>query len=113
MSGFRKLEGRTKPPVKGAVSRIEAALQAALGGNGETRADRAREALRGGAADPDMHIEAWLEAVASELQSGAGVLVPEEMVDAIAERMMADPGGSLRAHGKIEGGSIRNLVRRP
>lgn len=112
MSGFRETEDRSEPPVGEAVSRIEAALQAALCGNGKERADRARQALRGDAADRDVHIEAWLEAVAVELQFGAGAVVPEEMVEAIAERMMADPSRSMRAHGKIEGGSIQNLVRR-
>ena len=112
MGGFRETEGRSKPPVREAVSRIEAALQAALCGNGEERADRARQALRGDAADRDVHIEAWLEAVAVELQFGAGALVPEEMVEAIAERMLADPGRSMRAHGKVEGASIQNIVRR-
>ena len=111
MGGFRESDDRKKPPVREAVSRIEAALQAALCGNGKERADLARRALRGDAADRDVHIEAWLEAVASELQSGAGALVPEEMVEAIAERMMADPRRSMRAHGKIENGSIQNLVR--
>ena len=113
MSGFRNPEDRKQPPVRETLARIEAALQAALCGNGKERADLARQALRGEAADRDVHVEAWLEAVALELQSGAGALVPEEMVEAIAERMMADPRRSMRAHGKIESGSIRNLFRRP
>ena len=112
MGGFREQEDRKKPPVREAVSRIEAALQAALCGDQNERADLARQALRVDLNEPDVHIEAWLEAVASELQFGAGALVPEEMVEAIAERMMADPRRSMRAHGKIEGGSIQNLVRR-
>ena len=112
MGGFRESEDRKRPPVTEAVSRIEAALQAALGGDREERADLARQALRGDAAERDVHIEAWLEAVAVELQFGAGALVPEEMVEAIAERMMADPRQSMRAHGKIEGGSVQNLARR-
>ena len=112
MAGFRELEDRKKPPVREAVSRIEAALQAALCGNERDRADLARQALRGDSADRDVHLEAWLEAVACELQFGAGALVPEDMVEAIAERMMADPGRSVRAHGRIEGEAIQNLVRR-
>jgi hypothetical protein len=112
MSGFGKSEGGKKPPVREALSRIEAALHAALCGNGRARADLARQALRGDAADRDPHIEAWLEAVASELQSGAGVLVPEDMVEAIAERMMADPLRSMRAHANIEGKNLQNLIRR-
>ena len=112
MSGFRKSEDRKKPSIREALSRIEAALQAALCGNGKPRADLARQALRGDPGDRDLHIEAWLEAVASELQLGAGVLVPEEMVEAIAERMMADPLRSMRAHGNIESESIQNLIRR-
>ena len=111
MGGFHKSEDR-KPPVREALTRIEAALQAALCGNQEDRSDLARQALRGDAADRDVHIEAWLEAVASELQFGAGALVPEEMVEAIAERMIADPRRSVRAHGNVEGESIQNLVRR-
>ena len=112
MGGVHESEDRKTPPVREALSRIEAALQAALCGNGKERADLARQALRGDSADHDVHIEAWLEAVATELQFGAGALVPEELVEAIAERMMADPHRSMRAHGKIEGGSIQNIVRR-
>ena len=113
MSGFRRSEDRSTPPAAEAVSRIEAALQAALQGDAEDRGDRAREALRGGADEPDVHLEAWLEAVASELQSGAGALVPEEMVETIAKMMLADPRRSIGAHGKIAGGAIQNLARRP
>jgi hypothetical protein len=113
MSGFLTSEDRPAPPATEALSRIEAALQAALHGDAGARGDRARQALRGDPADPDVHIEAWLEAVASELQSGAGALVPEEMVEAIAEKMLADPRRSIGAHGKIQGETIGNLVRRP
>lgn len=111
MRGPRKPDGKAKPQISEAVSRIEAALQAGLGGGG-ARPDLARRALSAGPPEADLHIEQWLEAVAAELQSNSAVLVPEDMVDAIAERMMADPGKSLGAHGKIEGGFIRNLVRR-
>lgn len=113
MDGFHESEYRRHPLAREAVTRIEAALQAALGGNGQARADLARQALRGHAAEPDAHIEAWLEAVASELRSGVGAVVPEEMGDTIADRMMADPHQSMRAHGKIADGSIEDLVRRP
>ena len=112
MGGLRDSEDRKTLPIKEAMARIEAALQAALCGNGRQRADRARQALRGDATDRDVHIEAWLAAVAVELQFGAGAAVPEELVEAIAERMMADPRRSMRAHGKIEGENIQNLVRR-
>ena len=113
MSGFRRSDDRETRPVSEALSRIEAALQAALGSEGRACGNRARQALGGDAADPDVHIEAWLEAVASELQSGVGALVPDEMVETIAERMLADPRRSIGAHAKISDGTIRNLARRP
>ena len=112
MGGPRKSDGDAKPPIGEAVSRIEAALQAGLGAGG-ARPDLARRALAGAPSEADLQIEAWLEAVAAELQSSAAVLIPEDMVEAVAERMMAEPGKSLNAHGKIEGGSFGNLVRRP
>jgi hypothetical protein len=95
-------------PADDALTRIEAALQAGLGGSGEARPDLARAAL-GGA---DAQLEAWLEAVAAELNRG-GALVPEDMVEAIAGRMLANPGQSLGAHRRIEGRSLEELVPRP
>ena len=95
-----------------AVSRIEAALQAGLGGSGGKRPDLARQALAGTRPETDVHLEAWLEAVAAELQSNAAVLVPEDMGEAIAARMTADPRRSIGAHAKIEDDIIRNLIRR-
>ena len=95
-----------------AVIRIEAALQAALGSEGGSASDRARQALLGDApAPPDAHLEKWLEAVAAELQSASGALVPDDMVEAIAARMVADPERSLGAHGNIQSNAIGNLVR--
>jgi len=91
---------------KDPVTAIEAALQAGLGGGG-ARPDLARRALGETGSD---QIEAWLEAVAHELAAGAGALVPEEMVEAIAEKMLADRGQSLRAHRRVEGRAIRELV---
>ncbi len=108
MGGARKSDGKAKRPMGEAVSRIEAALQAGLGA-GAARPDLARKALSG---ETDLHVEAWLEAVAAELQSSSAVLVPEDMVEAIAERMLANPRKSIGAHAKIEGGAVRNLVRR-
>ncbi len=114
MAGPRKSDERETPPLRAALSRIEAALQAGLGaGASGARADLAREALRDGDPAPDRHLEAWLEAVAAELQSTSAALVPADMVEAIAARMIADPKSSLRAHGNVEGKAIRNLVRRP
>jgi len=111
MGGHRK-DDRENPPMQAAVSRIEAALQAALGGD-DARPDLAREALRDRPPAPDEHLEAWLEAVAAELESAAAAAVPTDMLDAIAARMLADPESSLGAHGKIEGDILQNLVRRP
>ena len=111
MAEAAKSDGRTKPPIGEALSRIEAALQAGLGG-GAARPDLARQALGGGQAEADLHIEAWLEAVAAELKSSSAVLVPEELVEAIAERMMAEPKKTLGAHAGIAGENIQNLVDR-
>jgi hypothetical protein len=111
MGGPRKSDGEAKPPIGDAVSRIEAALQAGLGG-GDTRPDLARQALAG-SPGADLHMESWLEAVAAELRSSAAMLVPDELVEAVAERMMQDPQKSLGAHRRIDDGSIRNLTRRP
>ena len=112
MAGFG--EGSVSgPPLEEALSRIEAALQAGLGRRGAARPDLARKALLQGAAQADLHLDAWLEAVAAELDSAAAALVPEDMVEAIAARMLADPIRSLGAHAKIDEPVIRNLVRRP
>lgn len=105
--------GGTGPPMHEAIERIEAALQAALRAEAEVRPQAARSALDGSGAQPDAQLEAWLEAVAAEIQSSSAVLVPEDMVEAIAERLLADRGRLLEAHGKISGESIQNLVRRP
>ena len=98
-------------PVHEAIERIEAALHAALGADANVRPEVARKVL-GRGAHPDAQIEAWLEAVAAEIQSSASALVPEDMVEAIAERLLADRGRLLEAHGRISGPSVRNLVRR-
>lgn len=90
------------------VSAIEAALQAGLGG-GAARPDLARKALAGAGSE---QLEAWLEAVARELGANASALVPEEMVEAIAEKMLADRGQSLRAHRLIQGRAVGALVKR-
>lgn len=111
MGGPRKSNAEAKPPIDEAVSRIEAALQAGLGA-GSARPDLAREALVGAPSEADLHVEAWLEAVAAELRSSAAVLVSDDMAEAIAERMVANPGKSLEAHSKIDGETFRNLVRR-
>jgi hypothetical protein len=112
MGGPRKTDAHAKPRIGEAVTRIEAALQAGLGA-GAARPDLARQALGAGPAEPDVHLEAWLEAVAAELRSSTAVLVPDDMVEAIAQRMMANPEKSIGAHGKIADGLTRNLTRRP
>ena len=102
-----------KPPGTEAVSWIEAALQAALGAKGGARPDLARRALRDAPAAPaGEQLESWLEAVAAELENNAAALVPDEMVEAIAARILADRRLSLGAHRRIDGRAIRNLVRR-
>ena len=95
-----------------AVSWIEAALQAGLGADDGPRPDLAREALAGTAPD-DAPIEAWLEAVAAELQANAAVLIPDDMVEAVAARIIADRGRSLRAHAGLREVSVRDLLPKP
>ena len=102
-------EDKGEPPGVAAVSWLEAALQAGLGAG--PRPDLARQALQA-SAPPDTHLEAWLEAVATELSAGA-VLVPEDMVEAVAARMIADRGCSLRAHARVQGGAVRHLLPDP
>jgi hypothetical protein len=101
------------PLAQDAIERIEAALQAALSTDGPARPRAARYALAGPNGKPDPHIEAWLEAVAAEIQSSSACLVPEAMADAIAARLLADRGRLLEAHGRICGHAVGNLVRRP
>ena len=101
------------PPVHDAIERIEAALQAALSTDGAARPRAARYALAGPDGKPDAQIEAWLEAIAAEIQSSSACLVPEDMADAIAGRLLADRGRLLEAHGRICGHTVGNLVRRP
>ena len=103
----------TGPPIDEAIDRIEAALQAALGAEAGLRPQVARSTLDRSGAQPDTQLEAWLEAVAAEIRSSSAVLVPEDMVEAIAGRLLADRGRLLEAHGKISGEAIQNLVRRP
>ena len=105
------IRGRAAP-VHDAIERIEAALQAALGADADVRPTVARKALVQSGSQPDAQLEAWLEAVAAEIQSSSAALVPEEMVEAIAKRLLADRGRLLEAHGRISGPSVRNLVRR-
>lgn len=100
-------------PAHGAVERIEAALQAALSTDGPERPRAARYALAGPDGRLDAQIEAWLEAVAAEIQSSSACLVPEDMADAIAGRLLADRGRLLEAHGRISERSVENIVRRP
>lgn len=108
------LEKGAKPAALKAVSWIEAALQAGLGRKGRARPDLARAALRDAAADAGgEQLESWLEAIAAELQNNSAPVVPEEMAEAIAARIIADRRLSLDAHKRIEGGTIRNLFRRP
>ena len=91
---------------KDPVSAIEAALQAGLGG-GIARPDLARRAL----VESDCpELEAWLEAVARELEAGSAV-VPTDMVEAIAEKMLANRNQSLRAHRHIAGRTLGALAK--
>ncbi|SMF72700.1 hypothetical protein [Allosphingosinicella indica] len=99
-----------KAPLSGAIERIEAALRSALSARGEARRANAREALAGDSGS-NVHLEAWLEAVAVELQSGRSAMVPDDMVDVIAQRMLADRGRSLGAHAQLDAVSARNLIR--
>lgn len=101
-----------------AVSWIEAALQAGLGGDGAARPDLARQALRGlppdaAGAGGDCPVEAWLEAVAVEFGALApGGADPEAPVRAVAARMRGSRAESLGAHARIESEKIGDLVRR-
>jgi hypothetical protein len=100
-------------PEAEAVSWLEAALQAGLGAGQGPRPDLARRALEEAApAAADKPLEAWLEAVAVELGAGA-VLVPDDMVEAIAARIIADRGRSIGAHGRLQGDTVRDLLPRP
>lgn len=106
--------GSTEPSHGEPVSWIEAALQAALGHQGPTRPDLARESLR--KAQPpssEALLEVWLDAVMRELQSNASALVPEEMVEIIAARIMANRQESLGAHARVEPSAIKNLFPQP
>jgi len=100
------------PPGPEAIERIEAALQAALSTDGPSRPRAARYALAGPDGKIDAQIEAWLDAVAAEIQSSSACLVPEDMADAIADRLLADSGRLLEAHGRISEQSFQNIVRR-
>lgn len=103
-----------RPSLGEAVPWIEAALQAALGTEGRTRPDLAREVLDQAPREKSkLDLDAWLDAVALELQRNCAVLVPDKMVEAIAKRMLADRRGSLGAHAGIEERGIENLVLRP
>jgi hypothetical protein len=99
------------PPGAEAVSWLEAALQAGLGADDGPRPDLARQALAE-TAPADAPIEAWLEAVAAELGANAAVLVPDDMVEAVAARIIADRGGSLRAHAGLREECVRDLLPR-
>ena len=113
MSGFGTSEESETPPTAEAVSWIEAALQAALGAEGEARGELARETLRSVRPDDvDAHLESWLEAVAAGLQTGAEG-ISSEAVEAVKARMLADRRQSLVAHGRLKERAIQNLVRRP
>ena len=101
------------PPAPQAIDRIEAALQAALSTKGPERPRAARYALAGPDGKIDSQIEAWLDAVAAEINSSSACLVPEDMADAIAGRLLADRGRLLEAHGRISERSVQNIVRRP
>ena len=110
MKRVGKSKSGADPEMGEALSRIEAALQAGLGADGSARPDLARRVLAS-KSKPDEQLEAWLEAVAAELQSSSVAVVPAEMVEAIAERMRSNRDQSLGAHGRIDGSKLRALVR--
>ncbi len=110
---MRRANGKgSDPPAIEAVSWLEAALQAGLGAPQGPRPDLARQALAE-TAPPDAPIEAWLEAVAAELELNAAVLIPDDMIEAVAARIIADRGRSLRAHARLHGNSVRGLLPGP
>lgn len=92
------------------LARIEAALLAALGDGGGSDGGRALEALRADGLGP--HVEAWLESVASELETSASVMVPDDMVEGIVRQIARDRRGSIRAHAKLDGRALRSLFRK-
>lgn len=102
-----------------AVSWIEAALQAGLGADGGARPDLARQALReargGESGGGEAPTEAWLEAIAAELDALAVRVAepgPGGAVRAVAARMRGSPAQSRGAHARIESDKIGDLVRR-
>ena len=94
-----------------AIAWIEAALQASLGEEDSASRDLAIKALK--SVGPDSHLQAWLETVAAELDANAAGAVQEEVVRAMAARMIEDRAQFLSAHGPVDRRMIRNLVRRP
>lgn len=94
-----------------AIAWIEAALQASLGTDDDANRELALKALK--TVGPDTHLQAWLETVAAELDASAVGAVQAELVKTMAARMIKDRKQFLRAHGPVDRGVIRNLVRRP
>lgn len=92
-----------------AISSIEAALEAALGGGNGARPDLARQVLQGRAPDP--HVERWLESIAVELQASGSALVPVDIADLVAKRIVSDRRKSLDAHARIRRSTVRTLIR--
>jgi hypothetical protein len=100
-------------PVAEAISWIEAALQAGLGEDEGARIERLREALRTAVPpEGDGRLEAWLEAVALELDEAAAAGTPKGLGKAAAARLLAHPALSRGAHRGIEARAVRNLVPR-
>jgi hypothetical protein len=109
---MRRADGKASDTANAeAVSWLEAALQAGLGAGDGPRPDLARQALVE-TAPTDAPIEAWLEAVAAELELNAAVLIPDDMVEAVAARIIADRGRSLRAHAGLREDAVRDLLPR-
>jgi hypothetical protein len=109
MDEFDDRFGDGRDSMERAISTIEAALRAALSDGGKLRPTLAREVLSGGVADP--HLERWLESVAAELQNAGGALVPDDLVDLLARRMLAERRKSLEAHGAVSRSLVRALNR--
>jgi hypothetical protein len=100
-------------PIAEAISWIEAALQAGLGEDEGARIDRLRQALRTAVPpEGDGRLEAWLEAVALELDQAGAAGTPNGLGKAAAARLLAHPSLSRGAHRNIEARAVRNLLPR-
>ncbi|MGE5723140.1 MAG: hypothetical protein ACM3YM_11845 [Sphingomonadales bacterium] len=107
---FERGDDGTRDARDSAISSIEAALEAALGGGDGARPDLARQVLQGRAPDP--HVERWLESIAVELQASGSALVPNDMADLVAKRIVSNRSKSLGAYARVRRSTVRTLMRR-